>query len=91
MLRDPAAIPSLIQLLNGGVAAAIPVPGRPHLANLTKQVMEALGGNAVAIPLIQPFLEHTVARVRYAAARAMYQLTQDDVYGQRLVQPWSRV
>jgi len=30
-------------------------------------------------------LEHTVARVRYAAG-AMYQLTQDDVYGQRLVQ-----
>lgn len=88
MLRDPAAIPSLIQLLNGGVAAAMFVPGRPHLAQPYEAVMEALGGMGatVAIPLIQPFLEHTVARVQYAAARAMYQLTQDDAYGQRLVQ-----
>jgi len=39
-----------------------------------------------AVPLIQPFLEHPVARVQYAALRSMYQLTQDDAYGQKLVQ-----
>ena len=38
-----------------------------------------------AIPLITPFLEHSVERVQYAAARAMYQLTGESVYGERLV------
>jgi phycocyanobilin lyase alpha subunit len=38
-----------------------------------------------AIPLISPFLEHSVERVQYAAARAMYQLTGERVYGERLV------
>ena len=87
MLRDPAAVPALMQLLDGGVAAALPVPGRPHLAQPSEAVMEALGTIQahVAVDLIQPFLEHPVARVQYAAARAMYQLTQDDIYGQRLV------
>jgi phycocyanobilin lyase alpha subunit len=88
MLHDPTAVGALIQLLAGGVAAAQQVPGRPHLTQPYEAVLEALGSlNATeAIPLIQPFLEHPVARVQYAALRAMYQLSQDDAYGQRLVQ-----
>lgn len=88
MLGDPDAIPALMQLLDGGVAAAQQVPGRPHLAQPYDAVFEALGSLQadVAVPLIQPFLEHPVARVQYAALRAMYQLTQDAAYGQRLVQ-----
>ena len=88
MLGDQTAVPELMQLLAGGVAAALPVPGRPHLAEPYEAAIEALGSlhSNEAIPLIQPFLQHPVARVQYAALRAMYQLTQDDTYGQHLVQ-----
>ncbi len=88
MLKAPDAVPALMQLLEGGLAAAIQVPGRPHLAQPYDSVLEALGSleATMAVSLIQPFLEHPVARVQYAAHRAMYQLTQDDAYGQRLVQ-----
>ena len=88
MLGNPVAVPALTQLLEGGVAAAQQVPGRPHLAQPYEAVLEALGSlqARTAVPLIQPFLDHPIARVKYAALRAMYQLTQDDVYGQRLVQ-----
>jgi phycocyanobilin lyase alpha subunit len=49
--------------------------------------MEALGTLRAteAIPLIEPFLNHPIERVRYAATRAMYQLKGDDAYGQQLV------
>ncbi len=88
MLGDPAPVPVLIQMLAGGVAAAVQVPGRPHLTQPYEAVLEALGSlqATVAVGLIQPFLDHPVPRVQYAALRAMYQLTQDDIYGQRLVQ-----
>lgn len=88
MLGDPAAVPALMPLLDGGVAGAVQVPGRPHLTQPYEGVLEALGSLQATetVPLIQPFLEHPVARVQYAALRAMYQLTQDDAYGQRLVQ-----
>lgn len=88
MLDDPTAVPALIPLLSGGVAAAVQVPGRPHLTQPYEAVLEALGSlqATVAVSLIQPFIQHPVARVQYAALRAMYQLTQDDSYGQRLVQ-----
>lgn len=91
MLGDPASIPALKQLLSGGLAAAVPVPGRPHLTQPYEAVMEALGtlGASSAIPLIQPFLEHSIERVQYSATRAMYQLTQESIYGERLVQALS--
>ncbi|MFB2837509.1 HEAT repeat domain-containing protein [Floridanema evergladense] len=90
-LGDPSCIPVLEQLLSGGLAAAVLVPGRPHLAQPYEAVMEALGtlGAKTAIPLIQPFLEHPVPRVQYSATRAMYQLTQEAIYGERLVQALS--
>ncbi|MBF2004550.1 HEAT repeat domain-containing protein [Chlorogloeopsis fritschii PCC 9212] len=87
MLEDIAAAPALIRLLDGGVAAAIQVPGRPHLTQPYEAVLEALGaiGATEAVPLIEPFLEHPVPRVQCAAARAMYQLTRDFSYGEYLV------
>jgi phycocyanobilin lyase alpha subunit len=87
-LKGIAAAPALMQLLNGGVAAAVPVPGRPHLTQPYEAVLEALGAidATEAISLIEPFLDHPVPRVQCAAARAMYQLTQDAKYGERLVQ-----
>ena len=88
LLRDSSAAPALLRLLAGGIAAAIPVPGRPHLAEPYEAVMEALGTLKVteAVPFIEPFLKHPIPRVQYAATRAMYQLTGDKTYGQRLVQ-----
>lgn len=87
MLGDPACIPALKQLLFGGIEAAVQVPGMPHLAQPYEAVMEALGTLQAteAIPLIEPFLEHSVERVQYSASRAMYQLTKDSVYGESLV------
>lgn len=87
MLRDKAAVLPLIQLLAGGVSQAVQVPGRPHLTQPYEAVIEALGaiGATEAISLIQPFLGHPVPRVQCAAARAMYQLTQDATYGELLV------
>lgn len=96
MLGDPTGIPDLLQLLQGGIEAARLVPGRPHLAQPYEAVMEALGMLAPrtqweqeAKDLIHPFLEHSTERVRYSATRAMYQLTGDSAYGDRLIQALS--
>jgi phycocyanobilin lyase alpha subunit len=87
MLGDPVCIPKLIELLRGGMTAAMPVPGSPHLAQPYDAVIEALGTlNAKeGVESIEPFLEHPVDLVQYAAARAMYQLTQKPIYGDRLI------
>ncbi len=88
MLGYPVCIPVLLKLLDGGVAAAKQVPGKPHLVQPYEAVIEALGtlGASEAIALIEPFLEHFAEKVQYAAARAMYQLTGNPVYGERLIQ-----
>ena len=87
MLGNPAAVPALTQLLSGGMSAAKRVPGRPHLAQPVEAAIEALGALRAeeAAPLIQPFLEHSVKRLQHAAARAMYLLTQEAIYGERLI------
>jgi phycocyanobilin lyase alpha subunit len=87
MLKDPRSIPALIKLLDGGVAAAIRVPDKPHLVQPYEAIIEALGTLQAtqAIPLIKPFTEHSTAKVKYAAARAMYQLTGEDQYGELLI------
>ncbi|MDJ0581566.1 HEAT repeat domain-containing protein [Crocosphaera sp.] len=88
MLGDKTCIPQLIKLLNGGIEAAIQVPGKPHLSQPYEAIIEALGslGASEAIPLIEPFLNYSVAKVKYAAARAMYQLTNDSTYANVLIQ-----
>ena len=87
MLGDQQAIPGLISLLNGGVAAAQQVEGKPHLIQPYEAILEALGTLQAknAISLIEPFVEHFVPKVKFAAARALYQLTNDPVYGEILV------
>lgn len=88
MLGDNSCVPALIKLLDGGVAAAQLVPGKPHLVQPYEAVIEALGSLEAteALDLIEPFTQHDVAKVQYAAARAMYQLTGKSVYGEMLVQ-----
>lgn len=90
-LADPAAVPPLMKLLEGGVEAAVRVPGKPHLIEPYDAIIEALGTLKAtqAIPLIQPFLEHPFERVQYSAARAMYQLSGESLYGERLIQALS--
>jgi phycocyanobilin lyase alpha subunit len=74
-------------MLEGGKDIAIPIPGKPHLAQPLEAVIEALGtlGATEAIPLIEPFLAIPVKKIQYASARALYQLTKNPVYGERLV------
>lgn len=86
-----ACIPKLMELLEGGLTAAQPIAGSPHLAQPYGAVMEALGslGATEAIPLIEPFLDHPTELVQYSAARAMYQLTQKPIYGDRLIKALS--
>lgn len=87
ILGDSRSIPALIKLLAGGVQAAVMVAGKPHLVQPYDAVIEALGtlGATEAIAQIQPFLDHPMKRVEYSATRAMYQLTNDPMYGDRLV------
>jgi phycocyanobilin lyase alpha subunit len=86
MLGDPSAIHPLIKLLDGGIQAAVQYPGKPHLVQPYEAIIEALGTLQAtdAIAQIEPFLEHFVEKVQYAAARAMYQLTGKAIYGERL-------
>lgn len=87
-LGDPQAVPALRGLLAGGVAAAAAVADKPHLVQPYNAVLEALGtlGAVDAIEKITPFLEHEVAQVQNAATRALYQLTGDGTYCDRLVE-----
>ncbi|MBD1844943.1 HEAT repeat domain-containing protein [Cyanobacteria bacterium FACHB-63] len=88
LLGDSSCVPQLMALLEGGIEVAQFVPDRPHLVQPVEAVLEALGALEAteAIDLVRPFLDHPVARVQYAAARSMYQLTRDSVYGEQLVQ-----
>jgi phycocyanobilin lyase subunit alpha len=86
MLGDRSAISPLIKLLDGSLQAAVQYPGKPHLVQPYEAIIEALGTLQAtdAISQIEPFLEHFVEKVQYAAARAMYQLTGNAIYGERL-------
>jgi phycocyanobilin lyase alpha subunit len=88
MLGDGRAIAPLMKLLAGGVTAAVQVPGKPHLIQPYSAIIEALGTLKAteAISLIQPFLAHSVERVKNSAARAMFQLTGEGYYGDLLAQ-----
>lgn len=90
-LDDSRCVPTLIKLLDGGVAKATRVTGKPHLVEPYEAIIEALGtlGATEAIDSIEPFTEHSTEKVKYAAARAMYQLTRKDQYGDMLIQALS--
>jgi phycocyanobilin lyase subunit alpha len=94
MLGDRTCIPRLIELLGDRVAGTLPAPEPPQLAQPFDAILEALGGLGAieAIPLVLPFLDHAVPRIQFAAARAMYQLSEPDLagqYGDRLIQALS--
>lgn len=90
-LGDVSCLPRLLELLNDQVPGTLPALEPPQLVQPFDAILEALGalGAIDAIPAILPFLEHEIPRIRFAAARAMYQLTpqpQASQYGDRLVQ-----
>jgi len=91
MLGDPSCIPRLLDLLNDQVTGTLPANEPPNLVQPFDAIIEALGtlGAKEAITVITPFLDHEVPRIQYAAARAMYQLTNNDQYGDRLIQALS--
>ncbi|WP_341529197.1 HEAT repeat domain-containing protein [Nostoc sp. UHCC 0302] len=88
MLGNPVCIPALIKLLKVGLEGEQLISKQPDLSQPYEAILEALGSLQATefIPLIKPFLEHPIELVQYAAARALYQLTQEPVYGERLVQ-----
>jgi phycocyanobilin lyase subunit alpha len=92
LLGDPSGIPALIALLQDQIPGTLPAPEPPYLVQPYDAILEALGTLKAtdAAPLIQPFLQHSIPRIQYAAARALYQLTPDPAeasqYGDRLVQ-----
>jgi phycocyanobilin lyase subunit alpha len=92
MLGDRTASSALITLLEGGIEAAQQFPGKPHLVQPYEAIIEALGTLEAkeAIAQIEPFLEHFVEKVQYAAARSLYQLTGNTIYGDRLAQALER-
>ncbi|MCW5314931.1 HEAT repeat domain-containing protein [Nostoc sp. KVJ3] len=87
MLGDPVCIPALIKLLVVGLQGEQLCSQQPDLSQPYEAILEALGTLRATevIPLVKPFLEHPIELVQYAAARAMYQLTQEPAYGERLV------
>jgi phycocyanobilin lyase alpha subunit len=85
-LKDPRCIPALVALLSEEAAQE-----PDHATSLPQpydSILEALGtlGATDAIAVIEPFLSHAIPRVQYSAARALYQLTQNPLYGERLVE-----
>ena len=79
---------ALVSLLDGGVAAAVEVPGKPHLVQPYNAILEAVGqlGNEQTVAVVEPFLSHAVPQVKNGAARAMYQLTGEGRYAQPLIE-----
>ncbi|AUB35620.1 cpcE, phycocyanobilin lyase subunit alpha [Nostoc flagelliforme CCNUN1] len=88
MLGDPVCIPALIKLLAVGLQGEQLISKQPDLSQPYDAILEALGTLRATefAPLVKAFLEHPIELVQYSAARAMYQLTQEPVYGERLVQ-----
>ena len=90
-LGDSECILRLVELLNDQIPGTHPAPEPPYLSQPFDAIIEALGtlGAMKARALIEPFLEHSVPRIQYAALRAMFQLTPDSQvasqYGERLV------
>ncbi len=93
-LGDPSAIPVLMRLLNNEVPGTLPSPVDPDLVQPYDAILEALGElhsttapseSGEAQRVFARFLDHPIERVRYSAARALYQVTQDHQYGDLLV------
>ncbi len=94
-LGNPSAIPDLLRLLRGQTTGTLPAPEPPQLIQPFDAIIEALGtlGAIDAVTDIAPFLDHGVPRIRYATARALYQLTPEPEkarkYGDLLIEALS--
>ncbi len=90
-LGDPSCIPALTNLLASGLQDGQLAVDQQDLAQPYDAIIEALGRlQAVdAISIVQPFLNHPIPRIQYAAARALYQLTLNPIYAEQLVQALS--
>lgn len=88
LLKDDRAIAPLRVLLAGGVEGAVLKEGKPHYVQPYEAVIEALGamGATEAVSEIEGFLGHEADKIRYAALRAMYQLTGKTTYGDQLIE-----
>lgn len=86
-LKNNRCVDSLQALLIKGATDHDPLPGIPHLRQPYDSIIESLGeiGAPTAIDSIRPFCDHPVPRIRYAAYRALYQLTGETHYGDKLV------
>lgn len=86
-LEATESVDNLLKLIEGGVTGAVAVAGKPHLVQPYNAILEALGSldDGSNVPVIEPFLSHDVPQVKNAAARAMYQLTGENQYADRLV------
>jgi phycocyanobilin lyase subunit alpha len=93
-LGNLAGVNTLLQLLRNQLPDTLPAPEPPQLVQPYDAILEALGGlgDRSVIADVQPFLNHEIPRIQYAAARAMYQLTDEpeaNQYGDRLIQALS--
>ena len=90
MLGDRSAIGPLTNLLDQGLMADFSdlIAQQPDASEPYDSVLEALGTlKAIdSLSKVNMFLKHPTPRIEYAAARAMYQLTGEDRYGDRLIQ-----
>ncbi|NJL10957.1 MAG: HEAT repeat domain-containing protein [Calothrix sp. SM1_7_51] len=86
-LGDVSAIPVLNKILAFGLQDGKLKPQQTNNEQPYDAIIEALGNLQahISIPCIQPFLKHPIQRVGYSAARAMYQLTLEPVYGEILL------
>jgi phycocyanobilin lyase subunit alpha len=90
-LGDVAVVPTLLKLLRDQILGTLPAPEPPQLVQPYDAILEALGGlgDRSVIEDVRPFLDHEIPRIQYAAARAMYQLSDEPIgnqYGDLLIQ-----
>jgi phycocyanobilin lyase subunit alpha len=91
LLGDQRAIEPLAHLLSQGLCienqSVHLIPNQPDSSQPYDAILEALGTLSATtfIHQIEPFLQHPTPRIQYAAARAMYQITNDNQYGDRLI------
>ena len=89
MLGDERAIGPLMSLLDNGLMANSfeLIAQQPDASEPYDSVLEALGTLKAteSQSKVEVFLKHPTPRIQYAAARAMYQLTGETQYGDRLI------
>ena len=89
MLGDERAIGPLTELLDHGliIESSELMAQQPDASEPYDSVLEALGTLKAteSQSKVEAFLKHPTPRIQYAAARAMYQLTGETQYGDRLI------